>query len=216
MKTVILDNYDSFTFNLYQYIGELDERPLVFRNDEITLEELAALGPQRIIVSPGPGSPADAAYFGVCARAIRELGPTIPLLGVCLGHHGIVHAFGGRVIRAREAMHGKTSYVTHDNRGIFRGLPRSFEAMRYHSLVGEAETLPDCLEISARTSDGVLMGVRHRQYPIDGIQFHPESVGTPVGKRLLTNFLHMKSRPRRLAPRAATSPEADLSGPRAQ
>jgi anthranilate synthase component 2 len=189
MKVVILDNYDSFTFNLYQYIGELGPRPTVFRNDQIGFEELAQLAPDRIIVSPGPGSPEDPHYFGICKRVILELGRTVPLLGVCLGHQGIIHAFGGRVVRAREVMHGKTSYVVHSGAGVFRGLPPSFEAMRYHSLVGEPGSLPDCLEVTARTEDDVIMGVRHREYPIEGIQFHPESIGTAVGKRLLANFL---------------------------
>jgi anthranilate synthase component 2 len=213
MRTVILDNYDSFTFNLYQYVGEVAERPLVFRNDRITIEELALVRPDRIIISPGPGNPEDPAYFGVCRRAILELGPTIPVLGVCLGHQGIIHAFGGRVVRAREAMHGKTSYVVHDRQGIFRDLPPAFEAMRYHSLIGEAATLPDCLQVTAWTRDGVLMGVRHRRYPIEGIQFHPESVGTRVGKRLLMNFL------RAAAPRKLRRPMAlavGASGRRAE
>lgn len=189
MKTVILDNYDSFTFNLYQYVGEIDERPLVYRNDKITLDELRRLKPDRIIVSPGPGSPEDPAYFGVCRQAILELGPTIPVLGVCLGHQGIVYCFGGRVVRAREVMHGKTSYIFHNEHGVFAGLPRAFEVMRYHSLVGEPSSLPDCLEVTAKTWDDVIMGVQHKQYPIHGVQFHPESIGTTVGKQLLENFI---------------------------
>jgi len=193
MKTIILDNYDSFTFNLYQYIGELDQRPLVFRNDEITLKQLERLQPDRIIISPGPGSPDDPNYFGICKRVILELGPTIPVLGVCLGHQGIISAFGGRIVRAREVMHGKTSYIFHGGQGIFHGLPPRFEAMRYHSLVGEPESLPGCLEVTARTEDNVIMGVKHRKFPIEGIQFHPESIGTTVGKQLLTNFLWMES-----------------------
>ena len=190
MKTVILDNYDSFTFNLYQYVGELDERPLVFRNDEITFDELASLDPERIIISPGPGRPDDPQYFGICGEVILELGARVPLLGICLGHQGIIHAFGGRVVRAREVMHGKTSFIFHEGRGVFRDVPMPFEAMRYHSLVGEATTLPECLELTAKTTDGVIMGVRHRMYPIEGIQFHPESVGTAAGKQLLKNFLY--------------------------
>jgi anthranilate synthase component 2 len=191
MKTVILDNYDSFTFNLYQYIGELDERPLVFRNDEISFSKLARLEPERVIVSPGPGSPEDPDYFGVCKQAILELGRTIPVLGVCLGHQGIIHAFGGRVVRAREVMHGKTSYVYHNGHTMFRDVPRAFEAMRYHSLVGEPSSLPDCLEVTAKTWDDVIMAVRHREYPIYGLQFHPESIGTTVGKQLLQNFFQL-------------------------
>ncbi|HLI84047.1 MAG TPA: aminodeoxychorismate/anthranilate synthase component II [Bryobacteraceae bacterium] len=189
MKTVILDNYDSFTYNLYQYIGELDARPAVFRNDQVSLEELKATRPDRIIISPGPGSPEDESYFGVCTQAILELGMYIPILGVCLGHQGIVHAFGGRIVRANEVMHGKTSCVAHKGIGIFSGLPASFEAMRYHSLAADPESLPECLEITAWSSDGVIMGVRHREYPIEGIQFHPESIGTAPGKRLLANFM---------------------------
>jgi anthranilate synthase/aminodeoxychorismate synthase-like glutamine amidotransferase len=190
MKTVILDNYDSFTFNLYQYVGEADERPLVYRNDKISFDELTSLEPDRIIVSPGPGSPEDPAYFGICKQAILELGPTVPILGVCLGHQGIIHSLGGRVIKAAEVMHGKTSYVYHNGHAMFRGVPRAFEAMRYHSLVGDPTTIPDCLEVTAKTWDDVIMAVRHREYPIYGIQFHPESIGTAVGKQLLRNFLH--------------------------
>lgn len=191
MRTVILDNYDSFTFNLYQYLGEIDEAPVVVRNDKVSFDELVALKPDRIVISPGPGSPDDRAYFGVCEEAILGLGPSVPILGVCLGHQGIVHAFGGRVVRAEEVMHGKTSYVYHGGGGIFRGLPRVFEAMRYHSLVGDAATLPDCLEVTAKTRDGVIMGVQHLEFPIHGVQFHPESIGTPVGKQLLRNFLRL-------------------------
>jgi anthranilate synthase component 2 len=188
MKTVILDNYDSFTFNLYQYVGELDTAPLVFRNDAISIEQLTDLKPDRIIVSPGPGDPTDRQYFGICHDAILQLGPRVPMLGVCLGHQGIIHAFGGSIERT-VPMHGKTSYVFHDDVGIFQGLPRAFQAMRYHSLVGELASIPDCLEVIARTSDNVIMGIRHREYPIHGVQFHPESIGTEVGKQLLSNFL---------------------------
>jgi anthranilate synthase component 2 len=193
MKTVILDNYDSFTFNLYQYLGELDERPLVFRNDRVSLTDLVRLRPDRIVISPGPGSPEDESYFGVCRQTILELGRDVPILGVCLGHQGIVHAFGGRVVRAREVMHGKTSFVFHNDEGVFQGLPRAFEAMRYHSLIGERESLPACLQVTAKTWDDVIMGVQHREFPVHGVQFHPESIGTPVGKQLLQNFLAMKN-----------------------
>lgn len=189
MNTVILDNYDSFTFNLYQYLGEIDEAPHVFRNDRITFDELVALEPERIILSPGPGRPDERQYFGICEEVILRLGRSVPILGVCLGHQGIIHAFGGRVVRAAEVMHGKTSCVFHNNRGIFQGLPRAFEAMRYHSLIGDPATLPDCLEVTAKTWDEVIMGVEHREYPIFGVQFHPESIGTGVGKALLKNFL---------------------------
>jgi len=189
VKTIIIDNYDSFTFNLYQYVGELDERPLVFRNDQISFDELLSHHPDCIIISPGPGRPEDPSYFGICGRVILELGPSVPLLGICLGHQGIIDAFGGRVVRAAEVMHGKTSPIVHEGRGVFCGLPSPFEAMRYHSLVGDPATLPSCLELTAKTKEGVIMAVRHREYPIEGIQFHPESVGTAVGKKLLANFL---------------------------
>ncbi len=189
MRTVILDNFDSFTYNLYQYLAELDEAPLVFRNNAVTLDELRRLRPERIVISPGPGRPDDPAYFGICTRVILEMGDKVPLLGVCLGHQGIIHAFGGRVVRAARVMHGRASYVYHDGRGIFRGLPRRFRAMRYHSLTGDPGTIPSSLAVTARTADGVIMGVEHRERPIHGVQFHPESIGTPVGKALLRNFL---------------------------
>ncbi len=189
MRTVILDNYDSFTFNLFQALGEIDERPIVVRNDKITLAELERLAPERIIISPGPGRPDDPAYFGICRDVIVQLGHNVPILGVCLGHQGIVHAFGGCVVRAPRVMHGKTSYVFHNGDPLFAGIPRAFEAMRYHSLVGEPASLPDCLAVTAKTWDEVVMAVRHREQPIYGIQFHPESIGTPSGKQLLRNFL---------------------------
>jgi len=189
MNTVILDNYDSFTFNLYQYVGEIDARPLVFRNDQISFADLARLAPERIIISPGPGRPEDPDYFGICKRAILELGPRIPVLGVCLGHQGIVHAFGGRIVRADSVMHGKTSQVLHYGDSMFRDVPASFEAMRYHSLIAEKGTLPACLRVTAETADGVIMAVRHLEAPIFGLQFHPESILTGVGKQLLKNFL---------------------------
>jgi anthranilate synthase component 2 len=189
MKILLLDNYDSFTYNLFQYLGELDEPPLVFRNDRITLTAIRELAPDRIVISPGPGNPENDNYFGVCKSVILELGPRIPVLGVCLGHQGIIHAFGGKIIRAAQPMHGKTSSILHDQKGLFRGLPSPFEAMRYHSLVGDPALLPSCLQATAWTEDGVLMAVRHRSYPIYGVQFHPESIGTGEGKRLLANFL---------------------------
>lgn len=199
MKTIIIDNYDSFTFNLYQYIGELDERPLVFRNDAITIPELVSLRPDRLIISPGPGNPEDPAYFGVCREAIRVLGTSVPVLGVCLGHQGIFSCFGGRVVRAKQVMHGKTSNIFHDNSEMFSGLPQPFEAMRYHSLVGDPATLPECLEVTARTEDGIIMGLRHREFPIYGVQFHPESIGTASGRRLIENFLFLPEIKRRRA-----------------
>lgn len=189
MKTLIIDNYDSFAFNLYQYLGELDERPLVRRNDEITLAEVRELAPERIVISPGPGNPEDPAYFGVCRQVILELGPAIPILGVCLGHEGIGAAFGGRVVRAPAPVHGKSSLVRHDGSELFTGLPQPFEAMRYHSLMLDRASLPGCLEVTARTEDGIIMAVRHREHPIFGVQFHPESIGSPLGRRILENFL---------------------------
>ncbi len=191
MKTVIIDNYDSFTYNLYQYLGELDERPLVFRNDRITAEEVKQLAPDRIIISPGPGNPENPAYFGVCRQVILELGKTIPLLGVCLGHQGIAAAFGGSVVRSPEVMHGKTSEVFHDSSALFAGLPQPFQVMRYHSLVADKPTFPDTLIATAHTSDGIIMGLRHRDLPIYGVQFHPESIGTPAGRRLIENFIFL-------------------------
>ena len=184
---LLIDNYDSFTFNLAQYLGELGAPPLVRRNDEVTVGEIEAMGPERIVISPGPGRPEDA---GVSVETIRRLGPRVPLLGVCLGHQGIGLAFGGAVVRARELMHGKVSAVHHDGRGVFRGLPQPFTAGRYHSLAVD-EPVPGELEVSARTETGTIMGLRHRTHPIHGVQFHPESVLTGSGKLLLRNFLEM-------------------------
>jgi anthranilate synthase component 2 len=192
MKVIILDNYDSFTYNLYQYVAELNGKPLVFRNDALPFAEFCSLAPDRIIISPGPGSPENPKYFGICKQIILEMGPHIPILGVCLGHQGIIHAFGGRVVRAPQPMHGKTSAVYHNNQGILKGLKNGFEAMRYHSLIGEKETLPSCLEVTAKTWDDIIMAVQHKTYPIYGIQFHPESIGTSVGKRILKKFLELK------------------------
>lgn len=182
----VLDNYDSFTYNLVQYFGELGAEPVVRRNDEITVEEIAALRPERICISPGPGTPADA---GVSEAVIRELGPRVPVLGVCLGHQAIGEVFGGEVVRAGRLMHGKTSPILHDDDGVFAGLPSPFEATRYHSLVVRPESVPACLVANARTAEGEIMGLRHREFPIHGVQFHPESILTVEGKRLLENFL---------------------------
>jgi len=192
VKIVILDNYDSFTYNLYQYVGELNGKPLVYRNDQLSFNQLRDLNPDRIIISPGPGSPEDPSYFGICTQVITDMGPRVPILGVCLGHQGIVHAFGGRVVRAPQPMHGKTSVVYHNNKGILKGLRNGFEAMRYHSLIGERQSLPDCLEVTAKTWDDIIMGIQHKEFPIYGIQFHPESIGTPVGKRILKKFLDIE------------------------
>jgi anthranilate synthase/aminodeoxychorismate synthase-like glutamine amidotransferase len=184
---LLIDNYDSFTWNLAQYLGELGADLLVRRNDEITVEDIAALGPTRIVISPGPGRPEDA---GISVEVIRRFGPEKPLLGVCLGHQGIGVAFGGSVVRASRLMHGKVSSIEHDGRGVFRGVSQPFTAGRYHSLV-VADPLPDGLEAAARTEDGTIMGVRHRAFPIHGVQFHPESVLTLEGRRMLRNFLEL-------------------------
>jgi anthranilate synthase/aminodeoxychorismate synthase-like glutamine amidotransferase len=184
---LLIDNYDSFTYNLAQYLGELGAPPLVKRNDELTLDEIAALKPDRIVISPGPGRPEDA---GISVDLIRRFGSTVPLLGVCLGHQSIGIAFGGEVVRAPQLMHGKLSTVQHDGRGVFRGVTQPFTAGRYHSLV-VAEPLPEALEAAAHTDDGTIMGVRHRTFPIHGVQFHPESVLTGEGRQLLRNFLEL-------------------------
>jgi anthranilate synthase component 2 len=217
MKVYIIDNYDSFTYNLYQFIGEIltsekmrgniqDFSVVVKRNDEVSIEELKALSPDRIIISPGPGSPDDEAYFGVCADIIRDLGKTIPMMGVCLGVQGMVHVFGGKVVKAPLPMHGKTSPIAHNGEGIFKDIPDQLEIMRYHSLVAENESFPEALEVTSSVGelaeadfthldviraggDFEIMGVRHKEYPIQGIQFHPESFATEGGKDLIRNFL---------------------------
>jgi anthranilate synthase/aminodeoxychorismate synthase-like glutamine amidotransferase len=184
---LLIDNYDSFTWNLAQYLGELGAAPVVRRNDELSVEDVEAMRPSKIVISPGPGRPEDA---GVTVDVIRRMGQTTPLLGVCLGHQGIGVAFGGSVVRAPQLMHGKVSSVDHDGRGVFRGVSCPFTAGRYHSLV-VADPLPDVLEAAARTEDGTIMGVRHREYPIHGVQFHPESVLTSAGRQVLQNFLEL-------------------------
>jgi anthranilate synthase/aminodeoxychorismate synthase-like glutamine amidotransferase len=183
---LVIDNYDSFTYNLVQYLGELGGDPVVRRNDAITLDEIAKLKPERVVISPGPCTPKEA---GVSVELIRRFASRIPILGVCLGHQSIGEAFGGDVVRNYRIMHGKTSLIRHRNVGVFRGLPDPFEATRYHSLVIKRETLPDCLEVTAETDEGEIMGVRHREFPVEGVQFHPESALTPAGKDLLRNFL---------------------------
>jgi anthranilate synthase/aminodeoxychorismate synthase-like glutamine amidotransferase len=185
---LMIDNYDSFTYNLVQYLGEMGVEVRTFRNDKITIEGIEDLHPDRIVISPGPGTPADA---GISVEVVRHFAGKVPILGVCLGHQSIGAAFGGKVVSARRLMHGKTSMIHHDKKTIFAGLPDPFEATRYHSLVVEEESLPDCLEVSARSEQQELMGIRHRQFPLEGIQFHPESILTPVGKKLLQNFLQM-------------------------
>ena len=182
---LLIDNYDSFTWNLAQYLGELGADPVVRRNDQISVDEVDAMRPARIVISPGPGRPEDA---GISVDVIRRFGPSTPLLGVCLGHQGIGVAFGGSVVRAPQLMHGKVSSVRHDGRGIFQGVSQPFTAGRYHSLV-VADPLPEPLEATARTDDGTIMALRHRQYPIHGVQFHPESVLTTAGRQVLQNFL---------------------------
>lgn len=185
---LVIDNYDSFTYNLVQYFGELGAEIEVHRNDKITLDEIRGKAPERICISPGPKTPSEA---GISCDVIREFGETIPLFGVCLGHQSIGQVFGGDVVRAERLMHGKTSPVLHDGTGLFRGLPSPFEATRYHSLIVKRETFPDCLEITAETEDGEIMGLRHKSFPIYGVQFHPESILTSEGKRLMKNFLEM-------------------------
>ena len=212
MNVLIIDNYDSFTFNLYQYIGEIlqtmdsdkQANVIVKRNNEITLADVQAMSLDRIIISPGPGSPDDPAYFGICAEVIEVMGKTTPLLGVCLGMQGIAHVFGGDVIRASVPMHGKVSAIRHDGAGIYNDLPQQLEIMRYHSLMVQADTLPNCLTVTAVVANDEhndleltesalagdeIMGVQHKDYPIQGVQFHPESFATEGAKRLLTNFL---------------------------
>ncbi|MBH0096832.1 aminodeoxychorismate/anthranilate synthase component II [Psychrobacter sp. NZS113] len=212
MNVLIIDNYDSFTFNLYQYIGEIlqtmdgneEANVIVKRNNEITLADVQAMNLDRIIISPGPGAPDDPAYFGICAEVIEVMGKTVPLLGVCLGMQGIAHVFGGDVIRANVPMHGKVSSISHDGAGVYQGLPQEIEIMRYHSLMVKADTLPDCLTVTAVVTNDVhvehslaesalagdeIMGLQHKDYPIQGVQFHPESFATEGAKRLLSNFL---------------------------
>lgn len=184
---LVIDNYDSFTYNIVQYLGELGQAIAVYRNDRITVEEIRKLRPDHIVISPGPGVPADS---GVSPAVIRELGPEIPLLGICLGHQGIGEAFGGRVVRAGRLMHGKVSPIHHDGLGIFSGLPSPFNATRYHSLIVEA--IPDCLEVIALTAEEEVMALRHKTFPITGVQFHPESILTEHGHQLLQNFLDGK------------------------
>lgn len=182
---LLIDNYDSFTYNLYQYISELGFQCRVVRNDAIDIAGIRALKPEAIVISPGPGRPDES---GVSLEVIRQLGPTIPLLGVCLGHQGIGQVFGARVVRAKKLMHGKTSKIEHDSRGIYRGISSPLQVARYHSLVVSPTDFPDCLEITARDSEGVIMGIRHRTFPIVGVQYHPESMLTPEGLNLLRSF----------------------------
>jgi anthranilate synthase/aminodeoxychorismate synthase-like glutamine amidotransferase len=191
---LMIDNYDSFTYNLVQYLGQLGEEVAVHRNDAIALDEIEAMNPEAIFLSPGPCSPEKA---GITIDVIRRFHRRVPLMGVCLGHQAIGQAFGGRVVRAGRIMHGKTSPILNDGRTIFQGLPSPFPAGRYHSLIVERKTLPDCLEVSAETEEGEIMGLRHREWPVEGIQFHPESILTPSGKRIIRNFLQLIDRKER-------------------
>ncbi|MEA2068015.1 MAG: aminodeoxychorismate/anthranilate synthase component II [Verrucomicrobiota bacterium] len=183
---LVIDNYDSFTYNLVQYLGELGAEMRVFRNDEITVAEAVALNPEKVLVSPGPCTPKEA---GISCDIIREFGPRLPVFGVCLGHQSIGEVYGGKVVRADRLMHGKISPMIHEGKSVFKGLPSPFDATRYHSLIVERESLPDCLEITAWTAEGEIMGVRHKAHPVHGVQFHPESILTVEGRKLLRNFL---------------------------
>ena len=185
---LVIDNYDSFTYNLVQYFGELGADPVVKRNDAITPGEVEKLRPKRIVISPGPGTPADA---GISMEVIRRMGPTTPILGVCLGHQCIAEIYGGKVVRADRLMHGKTSPIRHEGSGVFTGLPNPFEATRYHSLLVEKSSVPACLRITADTAEGEIMGLQHREFPVHGVQFHPESILSREGKDLLRNFLRL-------------------------
>jgi len=190
VKVLVIDNYDSFVYNLVQYIEELGGKTFVYRNDQITLKKAMMLDPDRIVISPGPGTPEQPQYFGVCTSILQNMSCKIPTLGVCLGHQGIIYTFGGKIIRAKRLMHGKTSMIKHDNKGVLKGLKNPFQGTRYHSLVGDRTCLPPCLIVTSESlDDGEIMGVRHLAYPIEGVQFHPESILTDDGKILIKNFL---------------------------
>lgn len=195
MKILVIDNYDSFVYNLAQILGELKAKPVVLRNDTVTVEDIHKMDLDAIVISPGPGHPADQKYFGVCTDVIRQLGDRIPILGVCLGHQGIVHAFGGKVVNAKQIRHGKTSPIQYTQDRLFENVANPFKATRYHSLVADQNTLPSCLEVTARAiDDGEIMGIRHKHYLMEGVQFHPESVLTGEGRRMLLNFISMVKR----------------------
>jgi len=194
MRILVVDNYDSFVYNIAQRLGELKVQPTVLRNDKITINSIKSIDPDAIVISPGPGHPADKKYFGICTDIIARLGPRIPILGVCLGHQGIVHAFGGKVINAKKVRHGKTSIIQYTSGKLFDQVSNPFKATRYHSLVADKK-IPPCLEVTARAlDDGEIMGIRHRQYLIEGVQFHPESVLTKQGPKILFNFISMVKR----------------------
>ena len=186
---VLIDNYDSFTYNLFQYLSEMGENVIVVRNDRTTLKKIARMEPDKIVISPGPSTPLQA---GISNEVIKQLGASLPILGVCLGHQCIGYSYGGIVCRAGKIMHGKSSLVHHNNRGLFAGLPDPFYAIRYHSLIVNRDTLPDCLKVTAWTDDGTIMGLKHREYPVEGVQFHPESFMTQCGKDILRNFLSLR------------------------
>jgi anthranilate synthase component 2 len=195
MKILVIDNYDSFVYNIAQLLGELGTEPTVLRNDSVMLEDVQKMDPDAIVISPGPGHPADRRYFGICTDIITQLGPSVPILGVCLGHQGIVHAFGGKVINAKKIRHGKTSLIQHKADRLFEEITNPFKATRYHSLVADQSIIPSSLEITATAlDDSEIMGIRHRQYLIEGVQFHPESVLTGEGRRMLLNFISMVKR----------------------
>ena len=189
-RVVVLDNYDSFTYNLAQLIGALGAEPIVLRNDAIDIPGIAALKPTHLVLSPGPGRPSEARDFGICGEALLHYGPTLPILGVCLGHQGIVHYLGGTIVQAPTIVHGKQSRIRHDGHGIFAGMPEEVPVMRYHSLIADRTSLPSCLRVTATTSDdNLIMAVEHESWPMTGVQFHPESIGTPCGRLLMANFL---------------------------
>ena len=190
-KTLVIDNYDSFTYNLVQYLGEMGLDLEVARNNKITLDEIAEMQPERIVISPGPCTPSEA---GISVELIQRFGPEVPILGVCLGHQAIGQALGGKVVRAQGVMHGKTSAIQHNGEGVFHDLPSPLQATRYHSLIIERESLPDSLQVTAETADGVIMGVKHKDWPLEGVQFHPESVLTPHGRKMLENFVSRSKR----------------------
>jgi len=190
LKVLVIDNYDSFVYNLVQYVGELGSDVIVYRNDQVTLEQVKRIKPDRIVISPGPGTPEDERYFGVCTAILQQVSQQVPTLGVCLGHQGIIYAFGGKIISAKKLMHGKTCTIKHDEKGIFNGVRNPFKATRYHSLAGDKYSIPSCLQITAvAIDDGEIMGVRHSEYPIEGVQFHPESILCEDGKLVMKNFL---------------------------
>lgn len=195
MKILIIDNYDSFVYNIAQLLGELETEPTVVRNDSVTLSDIRKMDHDAIVLSPGPGHPADRKYFGVCTDIITKLGPSMPILGICLGHQGIVHAFGGKVINAGKIKHGKTSFIQYTSDRLFEDVENPFKATRYHSLVADKHTIPPSLEVTAKAlDDGEIMGIRHKKYLIEGVQFHPESVLTGQGRRMLMNFISMVKR----------------------